>query len=161
MLGVARFVLFIRYHFQQLVVRNCFFLLFLNKLYKFMSIPFLNSSNTFCNTNNTFYCSSSYLYFCTFVFSNLHRLSKTVPNWNCLTTRRLVMSSVQTNVSFQNGVNGGNALQRALNEIDDYLLYLGTEHFWHVESTAPVIIASNIIFPVIINIFPFHFYFLS
>ena len=71
------------------------------------------------------------------------------------------MSSVQTNVSFQNGVNGGNALQRALNEIDDYLLYLGTEHFWHVESTAPVIIASNIIFPVIINIFPFHFYFLS
>ena len=63
------------------------------------------------------------------------------------------MSSVQTNVSFQNGVNGGNALQRALNEIDDYLLYLGTGHFSHVESTAPVIIvedsASNIIFPFI------------
>ena len=60
------------------------------------------------------------------------------------------MSSVQTNVSFQNGVNGGNALQRALNEIDDYLLYLGTGHFLPVESTAPVIIvedsASNIIF---------------
>ena len=66
------------------------------------------------------------------------------------------MSSVQTNVSFQNGVNGGNALQPALNEIDDYLLYLGTGHFWHVESTAPVIIvedsASNIIFPFIILI---------
>ena len=64
------------------------------------------------------------------------------------------MSSVQTNVSFQNGVNGGNALQRALNEIDDYLLYLGTGHFWHVESTAPVIIVenSNIIFPFIILI---------
>ena len=63
------------------------------------------------------------------------------------------MSSVQTNVSFQNGVNGGNALQRALNEIDDYLLYLGTGHFSHVESTAPVIIVedSNIIFPFIIN----------
>ena len=62
------------------------------------------------------------------------------------------MSSVQTNVSFQNGVNGGNALQRALNEIDDYLLYLGTGHFSHVESTAPVIIVedSNIIFPFII-----------
>lgn len=61
------------------------------------------------------------------------------------------MSSVQTNVSFQNGVNGGNALQRALNEIDDYLLYLGTGHFSHVESTAPVIIVenSNIIFPFI------------
>ena len=69
------------------------------------------------------------------------------------------MSSVQTNVSFQNGVNGGNALQRALNEIDDYLLYLGTGHFWHVESTAPVIIvedsASNIIFPFIIIRFLF------
>ena len=63
------------------------------------------------------------------------------------------MSSVQTNVSFQNGVNGGNALQRALNEIDDYLLYLGTGHFLHVESTAPVIIASNIIFPFIMHIF--------
>ena len=62
------------------------------------------------------------------------------------------MSSVQTNVSFQNGVNGGNALQPALNEIDDYLLYLGTGHFSHVESTAPVIIVqdSNIIFPFII-----------
>ena len=61
------------------------------------------------------------------------------------------MSSVQTNVSFQNGVNGGNALQPALNEIDDYLLYLGTGHFWHVESTAPVIIVedSNIIFSFI------------
>ena len=53
------------------------------------------------------------------------------------------MSSVQTNVSFQNGVNGGNALQRALNEIDDYLLYLGTGHFSHVESTAPVIIVED------------------
>ena len=63
------------------------------------------------------------------------------------------MSSVQTNVSFQNGVNGGNALQRALNEIDAYLLYLGTGHFSHVESTAPVIIVedsdSYIIFPFI------------
>ena len=61
------------------------------------------------------------------------------------------MSSVQTNVSFQNGVNGGNALQPALNEIDDYLLYLGTGHFSHVESTAPVIIVedSNIIFILI------------
>ena len=62
------------------------------------------------------------------------------------------MSSVQTNVSFQNGVNGGNALQRALNEIDDYLLYLGTGPFLHVESTAPVMIASDIIFPFIILI---------
>ena len=62
------------------------------------------------------------------------------------------MSSVQTNVSFQNGVNGGNALQRALNEIDDCLLYLGTGHFLHVESTAPVIIASNIKFPFIMHI---------
>ena len=62
------------------------------------------------------------------------------------------MSSVQTNVSFQNGVNGGNALQRALNEIDDYLLYLGTGHFLHVESTAQVIITSNIIFPFIMHI---------
>ena len=69
------------------------------------------------------------------------------------------MSSVQTNVSFQNGVNGGNALQRALNEIDDYLLYLGTGHFLHVESTAPVIIASNIIFPFIMHIFIFIFIF--
>ena len=67
------------------------------------------------------------------------------------------MSSVQTNVSFQNGVNGGNALQRALNEIDDYLLYLGTGHFSHVESTAPVIIVedSNIIFSFIIIRFLF------
>ena len=67
------------------------------------------------------------------------------------------MSSVQTNVSFQNGVNGGNALQRALNEIDDYLLYLGTGHFSHVESTAPVIIVqdSNIIFTFIIIRFLF------
>lgn len=69
------------------------------------------------------------------------------------------MSSVQTNVSFQNGVNGGNALQRALNEIDDYLLYLGTGHFLHVESTAPVIIVedsdSYIIFPFIIIRFLF------
>ena len=67
------------------------------------------------------------------------------------------MSSVQTNVSFQNGVNGGNALQRALNEIDDYLLYLGTGHFSHVESTAPVIIVedSNIIFILIIIRFLF------
>ena len=67
------------------------------------------------------------------------------------------MSSVQTNVSFQNGVNGGNALQRALNEIDDCLLYLETGHFLHVESTAPVIIASNIIFPFIMHIFKFLF----
>ena len=70
------------------------------------------------------------------------------------------MSSVQTNVSFQNGVNGGNALQRALNEIDDYLLYLGTGPFLHVESTAPVMIASDIIFPFIvpINLIRFSFF---
>ena len=72
------------------------------------------------------------------------------------------MSSVQTNVSFQNGVNGGNALQHALNEIDDYLLYLGTGHFLHVESTALVIIVSNIIFQFIMHIsFQTDFYFLS
>ena len=69
------------------------------------------------------------------------------------------MSSVQTNVSFQNGVNGGNALQRALNEIDDYLLYLGTGPFLHVESTAPVMIASDIIFPFIMpNLIRFLFF---
>ena len=52
--------------------------------------------------------------------------------------KKLVMSSVQTNVSYQNGVNGANALQLARNEIEDCLLCFETEHFLHMESTVQV-----------------------
>ena len=48
------------------------------------------------------------------------------------------MSSVQTNVSFLNGVSGANVLRRAQNEIEDCLLSLETEHCLHMEPIVQV-----------------------
>ena len=52
--------------------------------------------------------------------------------------KKLVMSSVQMNVSYQNGVNGANVLQLAQNEIGDCLLCFETEHFLHMEPIVQV-----------------------
>ena len=73
------------------------------------------------------------------ICSNLHHLSVNALNWSCLTMKKLVMSSVQTNVSFLNGVSGANVLRRAQNEIEDCLLSLETEHCLHMEPIVQVI----------------------